>query len=435
MSQRDIPALYPDLQLQRPGEPQPRVDELTAKLYEEVQPSIVRILGVQHALSAKPLPDTGKGSGYFYDKDGTVVTDAHVALQNRELFVETTDGKRYRARIDKVDDVNDVATLKLEGFKPGTARPLESSQTNSMTPDQRVWAFGHPLGIKDVYVSPGYFRFNSDMLNALTNVNGKVMMSEEIRAHQNNFTPKELADYRTAMLKPLHHAMVHIQPGNSGGPLVQLTQRADGSYKPEVTGLSRSIIAGAKDGFSNSYFTPVYDVENLVHSKDDKFDVDYAYEAEPWAKRYVHLWKDSPIMATGETALAAGVGVGAVKLAERFPLLRAGVGFIGVKRLADDLPNFLSSTNDRDSMKYGIASASDAAMLAGTVASFIPKVRTIGKVAMALGLTGTVGSEFIPNRLVQTDIRRTDGDMRPPYIAHRAAHLRDFSMVPDHPFR
>ena len=54
-------------------------------------------------------------------------------------------------------------------------------------------------------------------------------------------------------------------------------------------------------------------------------------------------------------------------------------------------------------------------MTAGAVARFIPAVRTAGLVGMGLGLVGHLGADFIPNRLVLTDITRKDGDVRPPF--------------------
>lgn len=424
MPNGDIPALVPDVEINPPGYPQPKVDPLTARLYEEIRPSIVQVEGTQQRLNGARRAAGGLGSGYFYDTDGTVVTDAHVVLQMREIFVSGHDGKRYRARIQNVNDVDDTAVLKLDGFKPGNSKPLESGSSFALKQDESVWAFGHPRGQREVYVSPGYYRFNSDLMSALTSQTSKLFMSNEVRAQRNNLTPAEFADYRSNMTKSLVHGMVHIEPGNSGGPLVHLAEK-DGALKPQVAGVARSVMT---NDFSNSYFTPVEDVDRLVRDPAKKFEFEYSNEPSPWAKHYLDNWRNNKVAAVAETTVTGGIAYGGVRLAQRFPVLKAGVGAYGLMRLAGDATDLSRSTNELDSAKYGLATASDTAMVAGTIASFIPRVRTLGKVAMALGITGSVGSEFIPNRVVLTDIRRTDGSPRPPYLAERIAHLRDFSM-------
>ncbi len=92
---------------QPPDAPQPAVDAVTKELYEQLAPSIVKV-----------KVDGGNGSGFIISKDGDVVTDAHVVLGNRHFSVVTADGVEHKVRMTKLDDVNDLAILHIEGAKP-----------------------------------------------------------------------------------------------------------------------------------------------------------------------------------------------------------------------------------------------------------------------------------------------------------------------------
>src|SRR5260221_8288760 len=92
---QDIHVLRPDRDLQNAANLQPKADPLTAKLYEAALPGIVKI-----------ETEKARGTGFFVDKDGRVVTDAHCVQGAVEASVITEQGQRYRARVEKFDDIN-----------------------------------------------------------------------------------------------------------------------------------------------------------------------------------------------------------------------------------------------------------------------------------------------------------------------------------------
>src|SRR5690606_1691710 len=115
------------------------------------------------------------------------------------------------------------------------------------------------------------------------------------------------------------------------------------------------------------------------------------------------------------------------KTFSRFPKAGAAMlGLYGATSFVTDSESLMASTNGRDTAKFGLATLSDAAITIGSIASVIPRTRALGKVAIGLGIGGQVGSAFIPNRLVLTDVTRTDGSPRPPFRGDDQLHMRVF---------
>lgn len=396
MSER-IPVLKADRQLERLADLMPQADETARQLYAEVAPGVVKV-----------VTDRGAGSGFFVDRQGRVVTNAHVVQDVTEIKVIDHAGARYRARLEKLDDINDLAVLKLEGAT--ASRALSLGVGRALAADQPVWALGHPLGLTPAYISPGYFRWRDVELNVLTRRDPH--FKADLARKKQELTPAEAADVDAFLARPLLHGRVHLEGGNSGGPLV------DKSGK--VVGVSNWIEPG---DHSRAYFIPVDKVEELLSRKDSKFEISHANSAEPWANLYKWQWKNLPAVAAIETGIAGLTAAGAARLAVRFPRFgtfgAVSLGVLGLTELASDGANFLSHRSDRDRLKFGIASASDLLGVAGAVGRFIPATRPYSLAAVGIGLAGRIGSDFIPNRLVITNIRRTNGAPHPPFDPER----------------
>ncbi len=390
----EVPVLKVDQPLQvLPGR-MPEADQTTRRLYDDAAPSVVRV-----------KTGSGGGSGFFADEHGRVVTNAHVVQDETDVSVITHNGDSYRARIEKLDDINDLAVLKLENL----SRPpkfLDLGSSYGLLPDQSVYAFGHPNGIRPTYISPGYFRSTGNELDFLTA--GDSTMRAAIARRRSEMTPREATDLDDYLARRLLQGRVHLRGGNSGGPLLD--------EQGKVVGVSDSI--EVKDN-SKSYFIPVERVRELLRSKGDKFEFSYAQAPEPWADLYKWQWHNMPTVAAVETGIAGVSALGLAKLAIRRPgvgtLAAVGIGVFGLSSLAVDAPDLLASTSTGDRWKHGLASASDLLMAAGAVTRFIPAARSYSLLLAGAGVVGKIGKDFIPNRLVLTDIRRKDGDMRPPF--------------------
>jgi S1-C subfamily serine protease len=239
---------------QAPDAPQPEVDAVTKELYEQLAPSIVKV-----------KVDDGNGSGFIISKDGDVATDAHVVLGNRHLWVVTADGVEHKARLTKLDDINDLAILHIEDAKPCEFKPVTLGTSKDLTADQPVWALGHPKGWDPTYVSPGYFRKKETGQDVLSVENSTVQ--EHARAVLAGLTPKEHAEADAELKKPMQSAAVNIQKGNSGGALIDRSGKVVG-----ITDLSNLD--------SNSDFTPVESLIALMEEKTPKFVFSYKKTAD-----------------------------------------------------------------------------------------------------------------------------------------------------------
>ena len=88
---------YSDLQKASSGSTDEVASQARERLFAQINPSMVRIFS-----------DKGQGSGFFLESNGTIATDAHVVAQLGALVVRDADGKYHRARIEKVDELNDL---------------------------------------------------------------------------------------------------------------------------------------------------------------------------------------------------------------------------------------------------------------------------------------------------------------------------------------
>lgn len=260
---------------------------------------------------------------------------------------------------------------------------------------------------------------------------------------QDTLTPKDKADAQSVIERELMYTRVHIRQGNSGGPLL--------NNEGKVIGVCD--ITADPEKYSHSLFTPVSDLNKLLNRETPKFQASYAHTGEEWTNWYKGQLSNSTgatLLGTGLLGTASGVGLA------RSARLRAGAIWggtaYGAVSLPGDVQELLSSTNHRDMLKYGTASLGDLSMLGGgalklgarplesvmmrtaaqegtflgslalrgaessLVKSSLSKAGRVGVALLAVGAAVKIGSDFIPNRLVQTDLSRTDTtDIRPPF--------------------
>jgi S1-C subfamily serine protease len=146
------------------------------------------------------------GSGWVYSADGHVVTNAHVVLGGRNVRVQFSDGRVREAVIVGLDESTDIAVLKVE---PGDARliPMRLASNRDVSQGEVVFAFGSPFGFK--------FSMSEGIVSGLgrharTTLTGPVGYT--------NYIQTDAA----------------VNPGNSGGPLVNV--------RGEVIGMNTAII-------------------------------------------------------------------------------------------------------------------------------------------------------------------------------------------------
>lgn len=66
----------------------------------------------RHPFSGREVP-VSNGSGFIISSDGLIVTNAHVVANKRGVRVKLTNGETYNAIVQDVDQVADIATIKI----------------------------------------------------------------------------------------------------------------------------------------------------------------------------------------------------------------------------------------------------------------------------------------------------------------------------------
>lgn len=149
----------------------------------------------------------GLGSGFILDKSGVILTNAHVVDQADKVTVRLKDGRTYEGKVKGIDELTDLAVVKINAGNDLPVAPLGSS--DDVEVGDWAIAVGNPLGF-DNTVTLG-------IVSTLKRSSAQVGISDK----RLDFIQTDAA----------------INPGNSGGPLLN----AEG----EVIGINTAIRADA----------------------------------------------------------------------------------------------------------------------------------------------------------------------------------------------
>jgi S1-C subfamily serine protease len=162
---------------------------------EQVGPAVVSISAGSHRPGG-PAGVVGAGSGVIFTPDGYVLTNSHVVHAATDLGVTLTDGSTLGATLVGSDAATDLAVIRADGSGLPVAQFGESA---SLRAGQLVVAIGNPFGFQST-VSAG-------VISAL----GRSLRSGTGRLIEN-----------------IIQTDVALNPGNSGGPLVDTRTRVIG---------------------------------------------------------------------------------------------------------------------------------------------------------------------------------------------------------------
>ncbi len=97
------------------------------------------------------------GSGFILSEDGYIITNYHVIeyaeAGDLPVTVVLHDGTEYQARIVGMEDVNDIAVLKIDAVG---LTPVTVGDSDSLLVGDEVYAVGNPLGELDFSMSTGH---------------------------------------------------------------------------------------------------------------------------------------------------------------------------------------------------------------------------------------------------------------------------------------
>lgn len=156
----------------------------------------------------------GVGSGFILDKSGLVLTNAHVVDKADKVTVRLKDGRTFEGKVQGIDEVTDLAVVKINAGNDLPVAPLGSS-SNVQVGDWAI-AVGNPLGF-DNTVTLG-------IVSTLKRSSAQVGISDK----RLDFIQTDAA----------------INPGNSGGPLLNGQGEVIGintAIRPDAMGIGFAI--------------------------------------------------------------------------------------------------------------------------------------------------------------------------------------------------
>ncbi len=243
----------------------------------------------------------GAGSGVVIAPDGYVLTNDHVVHQAGQVTATVADGTSLLSTVVGTDPATDLAVIRANASNLPCARLGDSSL---LRVGQLVIAIGNPYG------------FESTVSTGVVSALGRALRSREGRLIENI----------------IQHT-APLNPGNSGGPLVDSRGR--------VVGINTAIIALAQGiGFSIPSNTVKWVVSQLLtHGRVRRGHLGIACRDRPLGRRLVRYHK-----------LPTGHAVEVVSVEEDGPAAKAGVReldiLVAINRhdiaSIDDLHHFLA---------------------------------------------------------------------------------------------
>ena len=183
---------------------------------------------------APPTPQRQQGSGFIISSDGTILTNAHVIEGAKKIIVKLDDKREFEARIIGKDAPTDVAILKIVAKE--NLPTIRLGDSDRLEVGEWVMAVGNPFGL-DNSVSSGI-------------VSGK---------------GRHIGEAYDRLIQ----TDAPINPGSSGGPLINLNG--------QVVGINKAIVSESGGSIGISFATPINLIKEILPQLQSKGKVTRAW--------------------------------------------------------------------------------------------------------------------------------------------------------------
>jgi serine protease Do len=165
-----------------------------------------------------PLRPFGLGSGFIVSADGFIVTNAHVVENAEEITVRLNDKREYKAKVIGADTRSDVAVIKIDATSLPTVKIGDMSKVRV---GEWVVAIGSPFG------------FANTVTAGIVSAKSRENLSGDPNLDAVPFIQTDVA----------------VNPGNSGGPLLNM--------RGEVIGINSQIFSRTGSFAGISFAIPI----------------------------------------------------------------------------------------------------------------------------------------------------------------------------------
>jgi serine protease Do len=166
-------------------------------------------------------PDRSQGSGFIIEADGVILTNAHVVEGAKKIIVRLVDKREFEANIIGKDLPMDIALLKIAAKEP--LPTLSMGDSDTLQVGEWIMAVGNPFGL------------DSSVSSGIVSAKGRHLGEAYDRLIQTD---------------------ANLNPGSSGGPLVNLNGR--------VVGISKAIVSQGGGNIGISFATPINLVKEIL---------------------------------------------------------------------------------------------------------------------------------------------------------------------------
>ena len=161
---------------------------------------------VRDPRSRKIMEREGSGSGFVISSDGYIVTNNHVIEDTASIIVAFADGLELNASLIGTDPSTDIAILKVYD---GDLKPLQFANSDLLEPGQIAIAIGNPMGLQNTITT------------GIVSATGRTLRANNGR-----------------LIDDIVQTDAALNPGNSGGPLVNSEGR--------VIGVNTAVVSSAQ---------------------------------------------------------------------------------------------------------------------------------------------------------------------------------------------
>jgi serine protease Do len=165
-----------------------------------------------------PLRPFGLGSGFVVSPDGFIVTNAHVVENAEEITVRFNDKRELTAKVIGADTRSDVAVIKVDAKDLPT---VKIGDVKKLRPGEWVIAIGSPFGFQNTVTAGIVSATSRENLSGDPNLDAV----------------------------PFIQTDVAVNPGNSGGPLLNM--------RGEVIGINSQIFSRTGSFAGISFAIPI----------------------------------------------------------------------------------------------------------------------------------------------------------------------------------